>query len=50
MQAQIEFLENHKNADEIVVDQSTGQVVEARYLWLDGRVREIPAIYRYPEY
>jgi hypothetical protein len=50
MQSEIEFLENHRNADVIVVNERTGEVVRAEYLRLHGIERKYPAIYYWPEY
>lgn len=40
-----EFLTAHKDADEIVVDVSTGIPIKAVYLWIRGVPRKYPATY-----
>lgn len=49
-QTEQDFLESHKNADEIVVDLMTGAPHSAIYSRCDGRLRAEPAVYYYPEY
>lgn len=43
-----EWLEKHKNADEIWIDTKTGLPHEARYTRIHGVPRKIPAIYPFP--
>lgn len=52
MQSREEFLERHREADSIVVDAETGELVKAEYGLLDktGNYRKEPAVYWYPEY
>jgi hypothetical protein len=49
MQTREDFLQKHKNAD-MIVTTTDGDLVRAEYLRIDGRLRETPAVYYYPEY
>ena len=41
----LDFLKQHKNADEIVVDAITGLPVKAVYTRINGNFRRYPAVY-----
>lgn len=43
-----DWLEQHRLADEIVLDRRTGEPLRAVYTRLDGELRDTPAIYPWP--
>ena len=48
-QTREDFIEKHRNAD-LIVTTLDGELVRAEYTRINGRLREVPAVYWFPEY